>query len=109
MNTQMAVKGLSALAQVQRLSIFKALVAAGEEGITAGRVSQMIGTAPSALSFHLKAMLEAGLVTCQQQGRFLVYRANYAVMNQLICFLTENCCQGLACELNQIQSIELKG
>lgn len=109
MNTRMAVKALSALAQVQRLSIFKALVAAGDEGINAGRVSQMIGSSPSALSFHLKSMLEAGLITCQQQGRFLVYRANFVVMNQLICFLTENCCQGEVCELNQIQSIELEG
>lgn len=104
----MAVQALSALAQVQRLSIFKALVQAGEAGIHAGRVSEMIGTSPSALSFHLKAMLEAGLVTYQQQGRFLVYRANFVVMRELINFLTENCCQGQACDVSQTLSCDEK-
>lgn len=108
MNTQMAVQAMSALAQVQRLSIFKSLVEAGDKGINAGRVSEMIGSTPSALSFHLKAMLEAGLVTYQQQGRFLVYRADFSVINQLICFLSENCCQGEACKVNQFEICDLK-
>lgn len=108
MNTASAVQALSALAQEQRLNIFKALVEAGAQGINAGRVGEMIGTSPSALSFHLKAMLEAKLVTYEQKGRFVVYQANFEVMNQLINFLTENCCQGVSCTSVQSQLCQIK-
>ncbi len=101
MNISSAVQALSALAQEQRLSIFRALVQAGPEGINAGRISQMIGSSPSALSFHLKSMLEAKLIRYEQKGRFVIYQANFAVMNQLLAYLSENCCQGSSCEVVQ--------
>ncbi len=101
MNISSAVQALSALAQEQRLSIFRALVQAGPEGINAGRISEMIGSSPSALSFHLKSMLEAKLIRYDQKGRFVIYQANFAVMNQLLAYLSENCCQGSSCEVVQ--------
>ncbi len=101
MNISSAVQALSALAQEQRLSIFRALVQAGPEGINAGRISEMIGSSPSALSFHLKSMLEAKLIRYEQKGRFVIYQANFAVMNQLLAYLSENCCQGSSCEVVQ--------
>ncbi len=101
MNISSAVQALSALAQEQRLSIFRALVQAGPEGINDGRISEMIGSSPSALSFHLKSMLEAKLIRYEQKGRFVIYQANFAVMNQLLAYLSENCCQGSSCEVVQ--------
>ena len=107
MNLSSAVQALSALAQEQRLNIFRALVQAGPEGINAGRMSEMIGTSPSALSFHLKSMLEAKLISYEQKGRFLIYQANFAVMNELLVFLSENCCQGMTCDAEQVNLCKL--
>jgi DNA-binding transcriptional ArsR family regulator len=107
MNISSAVQALSALAQEQRLNIFRALVQAGSEGINAGRMSEMIGTSPSALSFHLKSMLEAKLISYEQKGRFLIYQANFAVMNELLVFLSENCCQGMTCDAEQVNLCKL--
>lgn len=100
-STPLAVQALSALAQEQRLNIFRALVKAGPEGINAGRMSEMIGSSPSALSFHLKSMLEAKLISYEQKGRFVIYQANFSVMNQLLAYLSENCCQGASCDAEQ--------
>ena len=92
-----AVKALAALAQAQRLRAFRALVVAGPEGLTPGVMAERLKVAPSALSFHLKELLHAGLVTTEQHGRNLIYRAAYDRMNGLLAYLTENCCAGDAC------------
>jgi len=91
------VHALAALAQPVRLRAFRALVVAGPEGLTPGALSEALGAAPSALSFHLKELLHAGLVTQERHGRHLIYRAAFDTMNALLAYLTENCCQGGAC------------
>jgi DNA-binding transcriptional ArsR family regulator len=97
MEIKPAINALSALAQDSRLAIYRLLVQAGPGGIPAGKISVATGIAPSSLSFHLKELDHANLVTSRQQGRFLIYSANYATMNELIKFLTENCCGGNPC------------
>jgi len=97
METKEVIAALAALAQESRLATFRALVQAGPEGMAATRIAELIGAAPSSLSFHLKEMSHAGLVTSRQDGRFVIYSANYATMNGLIGFLTENCCGGMPC------------
>jgi DNA-binding transcriptional ArsR family regulator len=90
-----AVRVLEALAQETRLSIFRALVQAGPEGLAAGAIAESVGAPASTLSFHLKGLAAAGLVRPRQDGRFIYYAANYAEMSELIAFLTEKCCQGM--------------
>ena len=92
-----ALKALAALAQVQRLRAFRSLIAAGLEGLTPGAMAELLGIAPSGLSFHLKELAHAGLVSAQPQGRNLIYRANFDRMNELLAYLTEHCCQGESC------------
>lgn len=89
-----AVKALAALAQTQRLRAFRALVVAGATGLTPGAMAEHLGIAASALSFHLKELAHAGLVSSEPRGRNLIYRANFAHMNTLLTYLTEQCCQG---------------
>jgi DNA-binding transcriptional ArsR family regulator len=93
------VRSLAALAQPQRLRAFRALVVAGPEGLTPGAIAQQLDVAPSALSFHLKELAHAGLVTSEPRGRHLIYRASFAQMNALLAYLTEHCCEGTACEV----------
>ncbi|WP_367849097.1 ArsR/SmtB family transcription factor [Rhodoferax sp. WC2427] len=97
-----AVRSLAALAQAQRLRAFRALVVAGAEGLTPGAMAEQLGVAPSALSFHLKELAHAGLVSSEPRGRNLIYRANFAQMNVLLGYLTEHCCQGVACEVPNV-------
>ena len=97
METKSAVIALGALAQESRLAVFRALVRAGPSGIAAGRIAELTGTPPSSLSFHLKELLHAQMVTSRQDGRFVIYAANFATMNALLGFLTENCCGGQTC------------
>jgi DNA-binding transcriptional ArsR family regulator len=92
MDTGQAVRALAALSQETRLSIFRRLVAAGPTGLAAGEIAAAVGASPANLSFHLKELAHAGLVRSRQEGRFIFYSANYAHMNQLLGFLTENCC-----------------
>ena len=92
-----AVTALAALAQDSRLAIFRSLVQAGPSGLAAGKVGELTGIAPSSLSFHLKELAHAGLVAAQPAGRFVIYTANFATMNALLGFLTENCCGGNPC------------
>jgi DNA-binding transcriptional ArsR family regulator len=92
-----AVRSLAALAQPYRLRAFRALVVAGPAGLTPGTLANGLGLTPSGLSFHLKELTHAGLVTQERRGRFLIYRAAFAQMNGLLSYLTENCCQGEAC------------
>ena len=92
-----AVKALAALAQAQRLRAFRALVVAGPEGLTPGAIAEQLGIAPSALSFHLKELSNAGLAGSEARGRNLIYRANFGQMNALLAYLPEHCCQGETC------------
>ncbi|QNP60669.1 ArsR/SmtB family transcription factor [Paenacidovorax monticola] len=97
MNEADAVRSLAALAQAVRLRVFRALVVAGEAGLTPGALAEQLGIAPNALSFHLKELMHAALVSQERQGRNLIYRASFPAMNGLLGYLTENCCQGAAC------------
>jgi predicted transcriptional regulator len=101
METNQAVTLLSALAQEHRLAIFRHLVQMGEQGLTVGDIGEHFSLSGATLSFHLKNLKQAGLIDYTRQGRSLIYHANYAVMNQLLSFLTENCCDGGNCDLTQ--------
>lgn len=94
------VSRLAALANPTRLQVFRLLVQAGAGGINAGTLAQATGTSASALSFHLKDLQAAGLIRGTQQGRFVIYTAQFDAMQTLIDYLTENCCQGNDCQLS---------
>lgn len=94
MNTDEATRALAALSQESRLAIYRLLVQQGPAGLAAGAIAERLGMAAATLSFHLKELAHAGMVTPRQDGRFIFYSANYAAMNRLIAFLMENCCQG---------------
>ena len=89
-----AVERLSALAQASRLKIFRLLVEAGRGGLPAGAVGEQLDLAPATLSFHLAQLSQAGLLTAERDGRSIIYRADYAAMDELIRYLTRNCCRG---------------
>ncbi len=93
------VPALSALAHEARLAVFKLLVQAGPTGLAAGVIASRLELAPSALSFHLKELTHAGLLLQRPDGRKIHYSANFSAMNDLLAYLTENCCQGAPCEL----------
>ena len=97
MDESHVVSSLAALAHAQRLRVFRALVVAGSAGLTPSVMADGLDVARSALSFHLKELSHAGLVTVEQHGRHLIYRAAYDRMNGLLAYLTENCCAGDAC------------
>jgi len=90
-----AVTALAALAQETRLSIFRLLVEAGPEGIAAGRIGEALEVPPATLSFHLKELARAGLVSARQDGRHIYYAADFPHMAALMTFLTRNCCRGM--------------
>ena len=92
MESSVVVTALAALAQQTRLSIYRLLVQAGSAGQTAGAIAERLDVAAPTLSFHLKELANAGLVASEAQGRYVIYRANYAAMNGLLEFLTANCC-----------------
>ena len=89
-----AVKALAALAQESRLTVFRMLVEAGPEGLSPGVISERAGIPAATLSFHLKELANAGLVASNPQGRFLIYAPDFERMNEVVAFLTENCCSG---------------
>ena len=91
------VRALGALAQNLRLQIFRVLVVAGRTGMTPGALAEYFDVAANTLSFHLKELTNAGLITQERLGRFLIYRASFAHMNALLGYLTANCCQGEEC------------
>ncbi len=97
MDEQDVVKALAALAQPVRLQVFRALVVTGEAGLTPGTMAEGLGVPANTLSFHLKELVGAGLVTQERASRNLIYRAAYPRMNALLGYLTENCCQGAGC------------
>ena len=89
-----AVAALAALAQDNRLDVFRLLVQAGPEGMPAGQVAEALDLAPNTLTFHFDRLRVAGLVTVRREGRSMIYAARFETMKGLIGFLTENCCQG---------------
>lgn len=91
------VRSLAALAQEVRLRVFRALVVAGQDGMTPGTLSERLDVQSNALSFHLKELTHAGLISQERLGRNLIYRASFETMNDLLGYLTENCCQGAGC------------
>ena len=97
MKTPQAVKALAALAQDTRLAIYRMLVQQGPEGLPAGTIAERLDLPGATLSFHLKELANAGMVDSRQEGRFVIYWANYDQMNGLLGYLTENCCQGRGC------------
>jgi ArsR family transcriptional regulator, arsenate/arsenite/antimonite-responsive transcriptional repressor len=92
MKASKVVESLAALAQESRLAIFRMLVKRGPQGYTPSQLGEKLDVASPTLSFHLKELQRAGLIDVRRDGRFLYYRPNFSHMNQLIGFLTENCC-----------------
>jgi DNA-binding transcriptional ArsR family regulator len=90
-----AISALAALAQDNRLDVFRLLVQAGEGGMSAGQVAETLGLAPNTLTFHFDRLRHAGLVTVRRNGRSMIYAARYDTMSALVDFLAENCCRGV--------------
>jgi len=97
MKPEGAVEALGALAQEHRLALFRLLVGAGDKGMAAGAIAKHLGVPNSSLSFHLAQLRNAGLIVQERQHRSLIYRANYPAMNELVDYLTENCCASGEC------------
>jgi ArsR family transcriptional regulator len=111
MNSKSAVLLLSSIAQEARLEIFRRLVQAGSEGLSAGVIGEALNIPSSTLSFHLKELSHAGLIHARQKSRYIYYSANYEAMNELLAYLTENCCAGVkdccqttSCNPNKMES-----
>ena len=97
MEIKQTVDALAALAHDSRLKVFRLLVEAGPEGLAAGAIGEKLELPPATLSFHLAHLSRTGLVRGRQEGRFVIYSADFQSMNALVGFLTENCCGGRAC------------
>ncbi len=97
METKAAVQALGALAHDSRLGVFRLLVSRGPQGMNAGSIGERLDIPPATLSFHLKELSHAGLVTQRQEGRFVIYAADFDAIAALVGFLTENCCGGNVC------------
>ena len=96
MEKQVAISALAALAQETRLDVFRLLVQAGPEGLPAGAVGEALGIPSATLSFHLKELKSSGLVRCERDGRSRIYSPDLSAINELIGFLTANCCRGVS-------------
>lgn len=101
-----AVDALGALAQANRLALFRLLVQCGESGMTAGEIAERLGVPNSSLSFHLAHLERSGLISRTRDGRSLIYRADFAAMNRLVGYLMENCCGGKGCVTELTDSLE---
>ena len=97
MEIKTATESLAALGHETRLAIFRFLVQAGPEGINAGQICEKLEIPPATLSFHLAHLSRVGLIRGRQEGRFIYYVADYAAMQGLLAYLTDNCCQGAQC------------
>jgi ArsR family transcriptional regulator, arsenate/arsenite/antimonite-responsive transcriptional repressor len=102
MEEQVAVTSLAALAQSMRLRIFRALVGAAPQGLTPSALCATLDVPASTLSFHLKELTHAGLVSQERDGRNLIYKPSLAHMNELLAYLTAHCCQGTSCETTPV-------
>ena len=91
------VTALAALAQEHRLAVFRLLVEAGPDGVSAGDLADRLGIPRSSLSFHLNQLMQADLIIQRRESRSLIYSADFAAMAALVGFLTENCCRGSGC------------
>jgi ArsR family transcriptional regulator len=107
------IAGLASLAQETRLDVFRLLVQSGPDGIPAGQIAERLGLPGATLSFHLNHLKHAGLVTFRRESRSLIYMAEYSAMNELLGYLTENCCQGdsagcnvISCDSTALVSIQ---
>ena len=101
MEEEAAVRSLAALAQPSRLRVFRVLVVAGRDGLTPGALAEELGVPAATLSFHLKELATAGLVSQERDGRHLIYRAAFDRMNDLLVYLTVHCCRGEACAISE--------
>src|SRR5712692_7398386 len=110
MKTPAAVAALSALAHEHRLAIYRLLVQRGPEGLPAGAIGERVGLVPSSLTFHLQNLQRAGLIAQRRESRQLIYSADFAVMNGLVGYLTENCCGngGAQCSPNCAPALPAK-
>lgn len=106
MESPTVILALAALAQTSRLEIFRALVQAGPAGLTPGVLSEQLSVAANTLSFHLKELMHAELVTQERAGRHLIYRAQFKQMNAVLAYLTDNCCQGEPCAAQPAQACD---
>lgn len=97
METKQVIAALAALAQESRLATFRLLVQTGPAGLAASKIAEHLDLAPSSLSFHLKELTHAGLISARQEGRFIIYSASFDTMNGVLAFLTDNCCGGAPC------------
>jgi DNA-binding transcriptional ArsR family regulator len=95
--TKNVISALAALAQESRLAVFRLLVRIGPEGVAASKIAEELGIPPSSLSFHLKELTHAALIIPRQEGRFIIYSANFDTMNEVMVFLTDSCCNGNPC------------
>ena len=100
MEDKFVIKALAALAQTNRLQIFRALVVKGKDGLTPALLAESLGIPANTLSFHLKELMNADLISQERSGRNLIYRAQYDRMNAVLAYLSQNCCQGQACEVS---------
>lgn len=107
MKKEQALAALSALAQDNRLDVFRLLVEAGPDGISAGKVASAVKLAPNTLTFHFDRLRDAGLVTVRREGRSMIYSARYDTMKALLAYLTENCCQGGANRYAPAEGVKL--
>ena len=100
MEEKFVIKALAALAQPNRLLIFRALVVKGSDGLTPALIADQMGIPANTLSFHLKELMNADLISQERSGRNLIYRAQYDRMNAVLTYLSQNCCQGEPCEVS---------
>ena len=109
METLQIIDALSALAQATRLAVYRLLVEGGPEGLPAGAIGEKLDLPPATLSFHLAHLARAGLLRSRQDGRFIIYSADFENMNRLVGYLTENCCGGASCAPAQRRPSAMKG
>jgi DNA-binding transcriptional ArsR family regulator len=109
MEMSQIIDALSALAQATRLAVYRLLVESGPDGLPAGEIGEKLDLPPATLSFHLAHLARAGLLRSRQDGRFIIYSADFENMNRLVGYLTENCCGGASCAPAQRQPPAMKG
>lgn len=109
MESEAVVRSLAALAQPVRLQVFRALVVRGQDGLTPGTMSEALGIPANTLSFHLKELTHAGLVSQERSSRHIIYRAAFEHMNALLSYLSENCCRGGACAISPAAAARERG